>query len=331
MLPAEVPESPALAAAVRRLVAVVDDPLVQEAGPDHFLLRAIPFLEATPEPDVPALLPLERIISSSEAWCEADPRKSRSHEELVAFLVSPDGAFASPATRAVVMWVPALGLGAMHEGKNRVRFLRDRCGVSTMPGMLTTLSFPDAERLRLVCAELPAGRVYGALLDKRHFTLLACPDLAVPLLRAYGVAEASWPEGGPSLPDVLASRRWNTRGTWTRSIDLEAVSEELAQRLEQVQGSVLDLDGVTLDRAGIRRVAFGALAATGATGVLAAIEPIGAAGIALLVGLALAGGVMLAITGRLLRGPHCAWRSGHAPARRARDAGDGPTGTPGGS
>lgn len=307
-------ESPASAfvrAAAERFVTAANGPRVSEAGgPFDLLIKVIPFLEDEPDPEVAVRMPLKRVVGESWAWVTPEPRPGR--EDLATYLLLPDRAAENGQDIAKAWWLPQLGLGVMHEGKNRVAYLRDICGAEAMPARVSRMSMPAADRLRLVTADIGGIAFHVVTLDQRWLALVAYPDLTVPLLGAYGVHAQPWPQRMPPLEELLGAPGWDcSRGRTHHAFDLQEWTERHRELETVVTGSPTDLDGVAMYWPGIRRLSWTALASAVLAGAVAALQPPGVLGIAVLAGVAVVTGVVMATTTHVVQGPRKLWRHGH--------------------
>lgn len=307
----ECPSSPRLLAAVEWFVAAADMERVDQAGgPFGLLIKVLPILEDEGGSERAAWLPLNRVIGESWRWTAPEPRPGR--EDLAAYLLSPERADRTDRDAALAWWVPQMGIGVMHEGKNRVRYLRQVCRAEAIPASVTSLHLPSSDRLQLLEAEIGAGRFYGLLLDGRWLTVLAHPDLSLPLLRAYGTYPQPWPRRLPALEVLLGSRAWQSRSDWTRSaIDIEAWQRRQDKRNAIVPGNPMDIVGIDTHWPGIRRLAWGALVGGVVAGLYVAADgPTGVLGVAAVAAVAQGFGAVIALTSPVVRGPRKFWRHG---------------------
>ncbi|MEY2161434.1 hypothetical protein [Rhodanobacter sp. FW106-PBR-LB-2-11] len=310
---AERPESPRLRASAERFVAAIDRERLEVAGgPFGILTRTLPFLQPESSEDLAQWLPLPCVIGMSWRWTEPEARPGR--EDLAAYLLAPARADRTDPDAASGWWVPDFGIGAMHEGKNRVRYLRDTCGAELMPASLTTLRFPRADRLQLLEAEAGPGRFYALLLDGRWLAVLADPSLSLPLLRAYGVHPAPWPNRLPSFDDLLGSGEWQSYAHGTPSaIDIQAWQRRQRAQYDRLPGEPFDIIDSSPHWPGFRRLAWIAVGSGLLGGVLAALSGghLGVLGSASLTAASVATGALLALTIPLIQAPRSAWKRGH--------------------
>lgn len=171
-------------------------------------------------------------------------------DRLAAWLSHRDRSDREAKGPAICCVVPALGIYWAHEGKNRVQFLRDR-GLSYIPANLTAYSYPAPDRI-----ELFEERVFGrdevwAVLDRRWVRPILIPRIGTPVLREYGVLDASrWPENWPDAKTVAEQmyRDGDPDGARPfRCVDLhplEASRLETERSYKQLEASIIKLDGI---------------------------------------------------------------------------------------
>ena len=306
--PAERPESPHLRASAEHFVAAVDRERLEVAGgPFGLLTRTLPFLQVESSEDLAQWMPLRCVIGMSWRWTKPEPRPGR--EDLSGYLLAPARADRTDPDAASGWWVPDIGVGAMHEGKNRVRYLRDTCGAELMPASVTILRFPSANRLQLLRAEAGAGEFYTLLLDRRWLTVLKDPALSLPLLRAYGIHPEPWPSRLPAIDELLGSRAWESYAHGTPSaIDVEAWHRRTRAQYDRLAGEPFDILDSSPHWPGFRRLAWSAVGGGLLGGVLTALSGghLGVVGVA-----ALTTGGLLALTIPLIRAPRSVWKRGH--------------------
>jgi hypothetical protein len=310
---AERPESLHLRASAERFVAAIDrDRLEVAGGPFGMLTSTLPFLQPASSEDVAQWVPLRCVIGMSWRWTEPATRPGR--EDLAAYLQSPARADRTDPDGASGWWVPDMGIGAMHEGKNRVRYLRDICGAALMPASMTILRFPRAERLKLLEACAGAGTFYTLLLDGRWLTVLAHPALSLPLLRAYGIHPASWPSRLPPIDELLGSGAWQSYAHGTPSaLDVEAWQHHRRAQYDRLHGEPFDILDGSPHWPGFLRLAWGALASGVAAGILTALSDghLGVLGVAAFTCGAVALGGLLSLSLPVIQAPRSVWKRGH--------------------
>lgn len=284
----------------------------QAGGPLDLVVKVLPFLEDDPGREYAAWLPLKRVLGHSWRWTTPIPRPGR--EDLGSYLRSPERADPRDGDVAQAWWIPELGLGVMHEGKNRVRYLREVCGAADMPSRVTLMRLPEASRLRVLTADIGAGRFHALVLDEQWLTVLTHPDLTLPLLRGYGVHPQEWPGRVPRLDELMGASGWQSHGAWrNRAIDVQQWKLQQRERAAIISGSPADLAGIAPNWPGIQRLGLFALAAAAVAGVAAVLQPLDALGVAVLAGLAFATGALTAAVTRVIQGPRKLWPPNHAP------------------
>ena len=304
---------PHLRASVERVVAAIDsESLDLTGGPFYLLSKILPFLQADPGDDRPMSLPLPCTIGMSWRWRTPQPRAGR--EDLPAYLLAPARGERGDPDGASGWWVQEIGIGAMHEGKNRVRYLRESCGAELMPASVTMLHFPSADRLQCLEADAGAGKFYTLLLDGRWLTVLAHPALSLPLLRAYGIHPAPWPNRLPPIDELLGSGAWERYAHGTPSaLDVGEWQRRRLAQDDRLVGEPLDILDSSIHWPGARRLAWSALVCGVAGGVLTALSGghLGVLGVALFtVGSVVTGGCLM-LTFPIIQAPRSAWKRGH--------------------
>lgn len=277
---------------------------VGTVGPWSFTCTVLPFLsDLASEVDgqFPALVPASATIGESCRWTE-HPQGFPELAAVEAFFTDPARADAHAHEGALYTWVRELGLFVAHEGKNRVRFLRDR-GVQYIPAQVSTHSYPAADRITIYSARVHGRDEHVAVLDGCRLRCVVMPTLTLPVMAAYGVQHvrqwpAQWPSPEAVFRELDEAYRPERR---TKEVDLQGLIEREAQQQDIVAASVSDLAGVRFDpRQRWVLVGYGL-----ASVVAAAIGTpwLAMAGWA---GLGLVAGVGLAIGSRWLRVPR--WR-----------------------
>lgn len=247
-LPAiELPDNPALVAAVRRLVGqkerldrLARDPQLAGVLPPHwpghggraldtaaFVQGVLPFLQTAERGETaPARLPLAHVLGDNGRWSEADVAEPRS---LAWFLASDDRAGVGGQDTADALLIGALGLAWMQEGRSRVGFLR-AMGEDSLAARTTMLAYPAAEKLALYAVTAHGQPQVWCVLGRRRVRPLPAPWLSVPLLVAYGVpAPQPWPSGLPAIDVVARSFAPLREGAGLLEADLAKVARKLAE------------------------------------------------------------------------------------------------------
>lgn len=184
--------------------------LAQSALPPQGFVHAVfPFIEFSSE-ERPGLIDLQILIGEPWKWrtCRAT---GRTADELEAYLLDPLRARMNDEQASRTTLIAELGIAFASEGKNRVRFLRDR-GVRAMPSSIALASYPAAHRLRVIRLAADGRNSTFCVLDDRWVRPLLLPELTQMVLSVYGVAtERSWPAGWPGIEAVMASIEERTR------------------------------------------------------------------------------------------------------------------------
>ncbi|EQD55619.1 hypothetical protein B1A_11881 [mine drainage metagenome] len=201
--------NPCVRAAAARLVAfkhVMDDALAPTPtiNPIEFVRSVIPFLSREIGPGKPGLVPSELVIGESskfrpEDLC-AEERQARRASAL-----SPSMADPANRDRAEYWSIVNLGLFVAHEGKHRVRLLRES-GDALIPALVSEIGYPDPSRISRYAAYLADRRTLFYVLDGRWMSWPAPCDAVSCLLDAYDVPLANdWPASLPALGVALAA------------------------------------------------------------------------------------------------------------------------------
>lgn len=208
-----------------------------------FLWAVVPFIQDA-EPEVPALVPLETMIGESWRWHECTGT-STTAEELQAYLTNPDRAFRTNRDASLSTCVAPLGLTVAFEGKNRVRFLRDR-GVKYIPSAVAVAGYPTPDRLKIFHVYVGSERKSWCVLDDRWLEPLVLPALTHVILDAYGVESFySWLGQWPKIEMVEAAAKAKTRERSIEPIDLQRLRQRELEHLgteDWVISSFLDLN-----------------------------------------------------------------------------------------
>lgn len=186
----------------------------------------LPFVTMCDGVEAPGLAPVDRVLGLTSTW-RRRYQPARSEEEMVRYFADPDRARREDKDCARLTRIEPFGLYVAHEGKNRVRFLRDQ-GATHMAALIDVTHYPAPARLRLYRAgALRAGGVW-AVLDDRFLQPIDMPSLTVPLLQAYGVASPqNWPANEPRWTSVCEAlnKAW-AGGSGRRHVDLNPLRRE---------------------------------------------------------------------------------------------------------
>lgn len=211
--------------------------------------HALPFLNFDSNEHGPALVPVDRILGTSWRWRRLYSKDVRVDEMVTYFT---DLARADPKDKdcARLTLVEPFGLYVAHEGKNRVRFLRN-AGSEMMAAMVWVQPYPAADRIRLYRSKILGQDVTWAVLDGRQACQLRLPEVTVPLLLAYGIDPVErWPDHWPD-PLRVARALEDASGHLCRrtSADIEAIQEDLLLEREEeefIDASILEMVDVRL-------------------------------------------------------------------------------------
>lgn len=186
-------------------------PAGEAVFPMSFVQSIIPFLDQSESlrPSFPAMIPVRQTVGSSWKWSPHNPNLfvGQSVDSLVQFFIDPKRATDNHPEKATVSWIKPLGLFFVKvEGKNRVAFLAHN-GIQSMPAEVEPMDYPSADRLGLL--EVNEGGLTQTLcmLDQRLVVPLHHPSWSLPILEAYGVGRAPWPQGWPNAVTVMAKLR----------------------------------------------------------------------------------------------------------------------------
>ncbi|UJJ56690.1 hypothetical protein [Rhodanobacter thiooxydans] len=206
----------------------------------------------------------------------------------------------------------------MHEGKNRVRYLRETCGASLMPALMSTLRFPGPDRLCLLTADAAPGPFYALMLDKRWLTLLQHPSLSLPLLRSYGIFPTAWPYHLPAIEELLGSCSWQAYAHGTPfALDVDAWQRRQRGQKERLHGDAFGLVDSSPHWPGVRRLAWSAAAIGVLGGVITALSGghLAVFGAAALTATSVVTGALLALSTPLISAPRSVWAPGQGQSK----------------
>ncbi|MEQ7884117.1 hypothetical protein ABQY09_02690 [Xanthomonas hortorum pv. hederae] len=238
---------------------------------DAFLAAVVPFVEEEAA-EVPALVPVSAMIGESWKWHECTS-SWRSADELEVYLTAPERAFRSDPDASLSTYVEALGLAVAFEGKNRVRFLRDR-GVEHVPSAVAIAGYPAAERLKIVHVQTGRGKRAWCVLDDRWLEPLILPAVSHAILDPYGVRTLHrWPSDWPKAGAVEKALERAAGGRPHQPVDLRQLLDrqaELESQDEWIHTSAIGLDVYRLRWRPVLMGVTGVLLATFASAVLPA-------------------------------------------------------------
>ena len=244
----EVDELACRSAAGRRLIEPFHDGAYGPRIGASFFRTVFPFSNLEPCGDsFSALAPVSQTIGASWRWTTSSvPENERP--ALLARLQDPARATAEGYDRAEFIWIKPLGLFLAHEGKNRVGFFRDM-GAQWIPAHVAPYDYPAADRLATYAAKHAHQTMYWAVLDGQLLAPINHPAWALPILRAYGVAEHHrWPHEFPAVDVVTAAlteRLVNPVSSRPAPLDLELVREKEEYESEEIPCSILDIDALS--------------------------------------------------------------------------------------
>lgn len=208
-----------------------------------FLTAVIPFV-GDEAPESPALVPVKLMIGESWKWHECTSTW-RSADELGAYLTAPERAFRKDPDASLSTYVESLGLAVAFEGKNRVRFLRDR-GVELVPSAVAVAAYPAAERLKILHVQTALGKRSWCVLDDRWLEPLTLPAVSHAILDPYGVKTLHhWPSGWPATEAVEDALKHAASARPHEPVDLHKLRDrqaELAGREEWIHTSAIGLN-----------------------------------------------------------------------------------------
>lgn len=212
---------------------------------NSFVSAIVPFVGAA-GPETPGLLDLGILIGESWRWKECFT-SSPTAGELETYLTETERACRGNQDASLTTLIEPLGLAVAHEGKNRVRFLRDR-GVEYIPSAVAYADYPAPERLRIFHLRQQAEDAVWCVLDRRWLRPLALPQLTHLILDPYGVSTSrTWPADLPSLDLVrdAVARSGRGPGRSCEPIDLNAIADRQRldlEREEWIPTSLLSLE-----------------------------------------------------------------------------------------
>jgi hypothetical protein len=226
--------------------------------PMPFLFKVIPFLRVgnnTGE-SVYALVPTLHTIGCSWKWRGSglDAKEvSRRREELS----NEDALLNGTLNKALYTYIPALGIIAPGEGKNRVDFFREE-GIEAIPAKVVVRTYPSADRITIYRVECSGFKDIWAVLDGRWVQKVSNPSWTIPLMEAYGVSVGEqWPRTFPMAKSVvmaLFEPHGDTSplghpdlGT-SAIVDLETIRAIEEYQSEEVRCSMFDLKHIQIDK-----------------------------------------------------------------------------------
>jgi len=212
-----------------------------------FLAAVLPFV-GDKAPEVPGLIDVSVVIGESWSWRAHSPGSQMGEEELQAFLTAPERAYRANKQASLTTYVAPLGLAVAYEGKNRVRFLRNR-GVKQMPSAVAIADYPTSDRLRIYHVQTVQGKHAWCVLDDRWLEPLPLPEVTHRMLDPYGVDTGRWPRDWPSVEQVLDAIAEAAKTAFHEPVDLQrlrewkAKAEDLEARSESwSNASIMALD-----------------------------------------------------------------------------------------
>lgn len=210
---------------------------------DAFLAAVVPFV-GEKAAEVPALVPVRAMIGESWKWHEGTS-SWRSADELEMYLTAPERAFRSDPDASLSTYVEALGLAVAFEGKNRVRFLRDRA-VEHMPSAVAIAAYPAADRLKVLHVQTSRGKRSWCVLDDRWLEPLILPAVSHAILDPYGVTTLHrWPSVWPATEAVEEALEQAAGARPHQPVDLHRLQDrqtEMESQDEWVHTSAIRLD-----------------------------------------------------------------------------------------
>lgn len=178
--------------------------------PSVTMATVLPFfdfgdIETTPAR--PAMVPVKYLVGSSWRWHEGILPNDRISVQATIDLFTSERCAEAGGLGAQVAMVAPLGIFYVAgEGKNRVAFLA-RHRVEFMPCTLYERSYPAADRLRITVVHEGPMRCWLCVLDDEFVVTIPYPEFTLPILRAYGVKDTSWPDSYPMQATVMNSFR----------------------------------------------------------------------------------------------------------------------------
>jgi len=219
---------------------------------DAFVAAVIPFIgpEAA---EVPAFVPVASMIGESWKWHECTT-SWRNAEELEAYLTAPERAYRTDPDASLSTYIVPLGLAVAFEGKNRVRFLRDR-GVEHIPSVVALADYPAADRLEIFKVAGDQGQCTWCVLDGRWLKQLQLPAVSHMVLGPYGVpTRHCWPREWPAIGlvhEAVAEASSSYLGDPVDLHKLRVRHQAASDMHEWVNASVSGLSGVYKMRWGL--------------------------------------------------------------------------------
>lgn len=302
--------------------------------PLPFLGRVLPFffMRTLASEERPALVPTSNTLGCS--WRQSmSTFAGKDVPSTIQYLTDVDGLLAGTLDHACYAWIPALGLAAPMEGKNRVDFLRGQ-GVEFIPAYVKECQYLAPERIQLYAIGVGAVAETWAVLDGRWVEKVAHPSWTGPVMDAYGVpTHPVWPEVFPAPEEVLQAFLGREGVTAPMGhpdypgrplVDLETLQAVISYREEAMACRVGQLDQVRVNPKlwGI----CGALALIGLAGL--AFAPAGWAGLreaaAFALGVGLTGAIMPALIPFLVTQRQRVSHSDHLPLDQAPKRGSKP-------
>jgi hypothetical protein len=208
-------------------------------APYAFLHRCLPFLRIDSGEKFPALVPLPLVIGDPWRW-SATTVTRYSPDELAAYLLKAERAYEDQRDAASYALIAPLGLFVAHEGKNRVRFLRE-CGATHVPASVSVMDYPPASSIQRYYVDVLGRSEVWAVLNDHWVQRIPLHTLSERVLTAYGVAQPSvWPKTFPALEAVAARFR---QDVFTERVDLLKLIDAEHRADEWIQAAITDFLG----------------------------------------------------------------------------------------
>lgn len=212
-----------------------------EFGPyfgEDFFTNIMPFLprDCSSQKATVMAVPVAHTMGCSWRLWPAQDISMAEKESVIAYINSESG-----IQDTSYFYVPDLGLFFAGEGKNRVNFCRFH-NIEHIPAQVYVKQYPAAEKIKVYVLGVAGGRDVWAVFDNWYVQKVSHYALALPLLRAYGVAVShEWPKDLPALYVLLQNECYCSReGIFRRKvIDIRAVKTALAE--QYVWHDLLDL------------------------------------------------------------------------------------------
>lgn len=247
--------TPALRAAAERLVAikVKADALLGSSyagllapelaqislktlDPFGFANLCFPFFENKGARTFPALVPASLVVGDSWQWTENFITR-RTPEELANHLLDTRRAIEGDDDCADYFLLAPMGLFIAHEGKNRVRFLRER-GASHIPASITTIGYPAAASIQRFRVEISGRIEVWAVLEDCWVQRMPLHAVADEILSAYGIAgPLAWPSRYPT-PETVSEHFHSTE--LTKRVNLVELMGARQKADECITASIFD-------------------------------------------------------------------------------------------